>query len=581
MSAEQDGAARAAAASPARRPGRTARPRDDWRIMLMIIAFLSIYLVVGLRMGVMALSVPEEPRLTRSDADTKPVRGEITDRNGQLLAANLPAWSLYARPRELKDPVWAANRLADIFPDMSKDALLRKLTSKSSFVWVKRPITPAQLAAVRDLGLPALQFGARDMRIYPAGRTAAHLVGGVKARTEDVRFAELVGSAGIERFFDARLRDPALASEPLRLSIDIGAQNALAEVLARGIVDYHAIGASGVLMKVRTGEILALVSLPDFDPNRPAGAFEGPPDRDPRFNRAVQGRYELGSIFKVLTAATALDTGVVQPESMVETKGPIYFGRQRIRDMHRMPDQMSVTDIVVRSSNVGSARLATMVGTERFKRYLDRLGLFDPLPLEVAEAAGAAPLLPRKWSQLSTMTVSFGHGIAESPVHLAAAFATLANGGLRVKPTLLADRADVQVERVFSPQTSSQMMRILREVVSRGTGRRADIPGYEVGGKTGTADKPRRNGRGYQRDKVISSFAAVFPTSKPEYVLLVSLDEPEDRSGKRPNRQASRTAVPVTGEAIRRLAPILGLRSDLLGQRPAPTTLPAWAASRG
>ncbi|MBK0399660.1 penicillin-binding protein 2 [Limibaculum sp. M0105] len=546
-------------ASPKNRTGRaTARPRDDWRLMLIVAVFMLCYGAVAVRMGAMAISEPEEPRLA-GYGGAEPVRGEIVDRNGALIAANLPAWSLYAHPAELKDPLATAQELAGIFPDMSEAELVRLLTSRNDFVWVRRPITPRQKAAVQDLGRPGLFFGARDMRFYPAGQAAAHIVGGVRAQSEGVRHAELVGSGGIERYFDERLRDPARAGDALRLSIDLGAQQAMREVLSAEVSRLGAKGATGIIMNVRTGEIVTMVSLPDFDPNARPSAADGKGAANPRFNRAVQGVYELGSVFKVLTAAMALELGIVTPETMVETGSAVVIGRNAIRDMHRMPETLSVTDIVVRSSNTGTTRLALKIGAERMRGFLDRLGMFDPVPVEISEAARARPLKPPRWSEISTATISFGHGLSVSPLHLSAAFATLANGGQKVVPSLIRG-GNQPGERIFSERTSREMMAILREVVSRGTGRRTNVEGYEVGGKTGTADKPRQDGRGYEKDKVIATFAAVFPTSAPAYVAVISLDEPVDRSGPRPIREASRTAVPATAEAIRRIAPLLGLR---------------------
>ena len=533
------------------------RSRDDWRLIILILTMVLVYSAVGLRMGVIALTEPVEPRLAGHGAAV-PVRGEITDRNGNLLAANLPAFSLYAHPREIKDPEAVARDLANIFPDETADQLLGRLTRDARFVWVKRPITPRQRQLVLDLGYPGLKFGSRAMRVYPAGRTVAHIVGGVQAATEDVRYAELVGSGGVEGFFDERLRDPARIGTPLALSIDLAVQAAMRDVLAAGIEQFTAKGATGVLLDVRTGEVIAMVSLPDFDPNREPEPFKGAAELNPRFNRAAQGRYELGSTFKVLTAAFALDAGVVSPETQIETGSALTYGRHRIRDMHRMPSQMSVIDIVVRSSNVGAARLALALGTPRMKDYLKRLGFFEPLSLELAEAERANPLLPPRWTDLSSMTISFGHGLAASPIHLAAAFATLASGGKRVRPTLIKG-GQPPGEQVISPEASHIMMQIIREVVRRGTGRRTDLPGYEVGGKTGTADKYKPGG-GYYTDRVIATFASVFPTSSPKYALVISLDEPVDRSGKYVKREASRTAVPIAAAAIQRIAPLLGLR---------------------
>ena len=534
------------------------RSRDDWRLIIVILTMILVYGAVGLRMGLMSLTDPVEPRMAGPAGATVPVRGEITDRNGNLLAANLPAFSLYAHPREIKDPETVAHDLAAIFPDEPEEQLVKRLTRDARFVWIKRPITPRQRQQVLDLGHPGLKFGARAMRVYPAGRTVAHVVGGVQAAAEGVRFAELVGSGGVEGYFDDRLRDPAQVGTPLALSIDLTVQAALRDVLATGMERFTAKGATGVLMSVATGEVVAMVSLPDFDPNRAPEQFKGAAEQNPRFNRAALGRYELGSTFKVLTAAFALDAGIVGPETQIETGGALTYGRHRIRDMHRMPPQMSVTDIVVRSSNVGSARLALALGTPRLKDYLKRLGFFEPLPLELAEAERANPLLPSRWTDLSSMTISFGHGLAASPIHLAAAFATLANGGQKMRPTLIKG-GHPPGEQVLSVATSHRMLQIMRDVVRRGTARRTDLPGYEIGGKTGTAEKPKPGG-GYHHDRVIATFASVFPTASPEYVLVVSLDEPVDRSGKYVTREASRTAVPVTAAAIHRIAPLLGLR---------------------
>lgn len=539
--------------------------RDDWRLILVMLAFALFYGVLGVRMTMMALSDPEEPRLGRH-GQIDPVRGAIADRHGRLLAANLPAWSLYAHPRDVLDPAGTAAKLAGIFPDLEAEEALALLSSDRRFVWIERPVTPRQKMAVMDIGDPGLLFGRRDMRLYPAGRMAAHVVGGVKAGREDVRWAEFEGSGGVERFFDRRLADPARAGEALRLSIDLTLQTTLSSVLEAERERLGAIGGAGVLMKVETGEVLALVSLPDYDPNIRKKAKDTKAGRSPRFNRAVQGRYELGSVFKPLTAAMALDLGVVGPDTMIETGKPIYYGRQRVRDWHRMPDTMSVTDIIRRSSNVGTAKLALGVTTPRFKEYLARLGMFEPVGIELSEAAGAAPLLPPKWTELSTMNISFGHGIAVSPLHLAGAYATLANGGRRVVPTLIKDGdADGPPrkgagEQVFSARAAAETLEMMRRVVTDGSGRRADVPGYEIAGKTGTADKPDPVRGGYDRTKVIATFASVFPVSDPEYVLVVSMDEPTDRSGTRPSRQASRTAAPAVAEAVRRLAPILGMR---------------------
>jgi len=539
----------------AHRPRSRTALHGDRRLIVVMAVFILCFATVGLGMTHLATTEPSEPRLARSGAPAHPVRGEIVDRNGALLATNLPAWSLYAYPGEIKAPAAAADELVRIFPDLDRAAILKSLTDGRRFVWIKRPISPRERQSVHDLGRPGLHFGNREIRLYPAARTAAHVVGGVRARHEAVQYAEIEGSGGIEMQFDRRLADLTAAAEPLRLSLDLRVQQAMSDIIAAGIERLTAKGAAGVLMKVRTGEILAMVSLPDFDPNARRKPHDGPAHTHPRFNRAAQGRYELGSTFKVLTAAMALDTGAARVDSIVDTPPELRYGRHRIGESHRMPSQMTLADIVVRSSNVGAATLAAMVRTQRFKSYLERLGFFEVSGIELPESA--RPLLPGRWTELSTITASFGHGLAVSPVHLAAAYATLANDGVRIYPTLLADRPRTG-ERVFSSDTSRAMLAIMRDVVASGTARRADLPGYRVGGKTGTAEKVGPGG--YDRKRVISTFAAVFPTDAPEYVLLVSLDEPTDRSGPRPSRVAGRTAVPVAHDIIARIAPILGMR---------------------
>jgi len=364
----------------------------------------------------------------------------------------------------------------------------------------------------------------------------------------------------VEQAFDAYLRDPAAMAEPLALSIDLTVQAALTEILARGVRRTGAIAGSAILMRVATGEVLAMVSLPDFDPNAPVavGGLDGEAE-NPRFNQAVAGVYELGSVFKPLTAAMALELGVARPETRLRTGRPIREGGHRIRDIHRMPEFMSVTDVIRRSSNVGVARLAQRIGVDRHKAMLDRLGMFAPVPIGLPEAA--RPLLPPKWTDLSTLTISFGHGLSVTPLHLVAAYATIASGGERVVPSLVRG-GRAPGERVFSEATSREVLAMLRKVVTDGSGRRLDAPGYRVGGKTGTADKRRRDRPGYDPTRTRASFASVFPVDDPQYVMLVMLDEPTDPETG--SRQASRTAVPVTSEAIRRIAPLLDLepRSD-------------------
>ena len=311
-----------------------------------------------------------------------------------------------------------------------------------------------------------------------------------------------------------------------------------------------------------------MVSLPDFDPNdRPGLPTEGHPDDSPLFNRAVQGVYELGSTFKIFAAAQAIDLGLVKPETIVDIKGPIRWGRHSIRDFHNYGKELSVADIIIKSSNIGSARLAEMIGNDLQKQFLGQLGLFEPTPVEMVEAPSGQPLVQKNWTDLTAMTVSYGHGISVSPLHLAAAYATIANDGKRVRPTLLVQDGPQDGPQVLSYAAALQAQDLLRLVVSEGTASFARIDHYSVGGKTGTADKPKPTG-GYYKDKTISTFASMFPAHDPQYVLIVTLDEGVETSGSEPRRTAGWTAVPVAAEMITRIAPLLGLRPEI-----APATL--------
>ena len=545
------------AAAPEALPLAREARRAEWRLILVIAAFLVGYGVLGAGLALMALSRPGEPARAEAETVRQPVRGPITDRRGRLLAANLPAWSLYADPGEVRDIPGTARALAGVFPDLDATEIEARLTASESFAWIKRPVTPGQRQAILDLrpARPALEFGRRDMRVYPAGRVAAHLMGGVRAARESVRAAELVGAGGVEQAFDPYLRDPAALAEPLALSLDLSVQAALREVLAEGVARTGAIGASALLMKVETGEMLAMVSLPDFDPNRPVtqADLEGAA-ANPRFHRALNGVYELGSVFKPITAAVALELGVARPDTRLRTGSPIREGGYLIRDIHAMPEFMTVRDVIKRSSNIGTARLAQRIGTERLRAMLDRLGLLAPVGIELPGAA--RPLLPPRWSDLSTLTVAFGHGLSITPLHLLSAYGTIAAGGTHVVPSLVKG-GRAPGERVLSEATARSVRDMLRAVVTEGTARRLDAKGYRVGGKTGTADKPRENGRGYDRTRTISSFASIFPADAPRYAMLIMLDEATDPETG--SRQASRTAVPVTSAALARIAPLLGL----------------------
>lgn len=541
-----------------------ARLRAEGRLLVLGVLFICAFTVVGARMALLAATEPTEPRASAAGADIQALRADIVDRHGRVLATNLETFSLYAQPPQMVDPEHAATELARIFPDLDRERLVKDFTGTRKFLWIKRRLSPEQKQAVHDIGDPGLLFGPRDMRLYPNGTLAAHVLGGAGFGREGVHAAEVIGVAGVERQFDEQLRDPARAGEPLELSLDLTIQAATEEVLSGGMRMLNAKGAAAVLMDVHTGEVISIASLPDFDPNdRPVAPTEGRPDDSPLFNRVVQGVYELGSTFKVFTVAQALELGMVNPETIVNTQSPMTWGRHRISDFRNYGPELSVSKVIEKSSNVGTARLAIDIGAERQRAFLGQLGLLEVTGLEMVESRGAKPLLPPRWSELSTMTISYGHGMSATPLHLAAAYATMVNGGTRVSPTLLKQSGPQYGPRVISEKTSAQMRRMLRLTVSQGTASFGEVKGYAVGGKTGSADKPRIDGRGYEKEKVLATFAATFPSHDPKYVLIVTLDEAVETSGSEPRRTAGWTAVPVAAEVIRRVAPLLGLRPEV------------------
>lgn len=538
-----------------------ARARAEGRLVLLGLAFFCAFAVIGVRMGVLAAKEVEEPRIASAGADIVALRSDIVDRNGRLLATNLVTHALYAHPRQMIDPARVAAELASIFPDMNAEDLQRRFTDGRSFLWLRRKLSPEQVQAVHEIGDPGLLFGPREMRLYPNGRLAAHVLGGASFGNEGVHAAEVIGTAGIEKALDDRLRDPAMAGTPLQLSLDLTIQAATAEILEAGMKLMNAKGATAILMKADTGEVISLVSLPDFDPNdRPPNPVSGDPGDSPLFNRAMQGVYELGSTFKIFAAAQAMQLGLVTPDTMVEAKSPLVWGKFKIKEFqNKNYGTLSVTDMIVKSSNVGAAKLGLMIGAERQQDFLRALGFFEATPLELVEAPKAKPLLPAKWSEIVTITTSFGHSLSASPMHLAAAYGAIANGGVAIKPTLLKRDGPPEGVRVLSPEVARAAVDMMRDVVVHGTASFAEVEGYQVAGKTGTADKPKKGG-GYHDDKVINTFASVFPASNPQYVLIVTLDEPVDTSGSEPRRTAGWTAVPVAAEITRRVAPLLGLR---------------------
>ncbi|WP_286760033.1 MULTISPECIES: peptidoglycan D,D-transpeptidase FtsI family protein [Sulfitobacter] len=537
------------------------RQRAEGRLLVLGVFFFCAFTVVGARMGVMATTDPTEPRAAAPGSVISATRADIVDRNGNLLATNFETHALYAQPHHMIDPQGAVKKLMAVFPDLNEERLLRDFTGKRKFLWIKKKISPEQMQAVHDIGEPGLLFAPRDMRLYPNGSLAAHIMGGASYGREGVHAAEVIGVAGAEKYFDDYLRDPANGNKPLELSIDMTVQAASERILYGGMKLMNAKGATSVLMDVHTGEVISAVSLPSFDPNdRPRAAVTGDASDSPLFNRSVQGVYELGSVFKIFTAAQAIDLGIATADTVIDTSGPMKVGGFRIGEFHgKNYGKQTVTGIIVHSSNRGTGRLALEIGAERQQEFLKNLGFFEPTSFEIVEASGGKPLLPQRWQELSTVTVSYGHGLSSSPMHLAAGYSAIANGGHKVTPTLRKQSGPVVGPRVMSERAAADARAMLRAVVTEGTASFAEVPGYQIGGKTGTADKPGPRG-GYLEDKVIATFASMFPAHDPKYVLIVTLDEPVETSGDKPRRTAGWTAVPVAAEMVRRVAPLLGLR---------------------
>lgn len=540
--------------------------KAEWRLILLAAAFFMGYALVGARMGLLAMTPTPEASVWLGE-DIHAERAQILDRNGRVLATNLITNALYAEMRYMIDGVRAARELARIFPELDGERLAARLTDPDRrFVWIRARLSPEQAQAVHDIGEPGLLLGPRQMRVYPNGRFAAHMLGGTAFGQQGVTAAEIIGTAGMEHRLEQRLRDPDMADVPVQSSLDLTVQAVASGVLEDGMNLMNARAAAAVIMDVHTGEIVSMVSLPDFDPNhRPAPPVEGSPTDSPLFNHAVQGVYELGSVMKAFAVAQALDLGLVDPATMIDTRGPLRVGRFSITDFRNYGNQLSLTDVFVRSSNIGTARLAQMIGPERQREFLRSFGFLEPVPLELSETSRARPLYPERLSELSSMTISYGHGMSTSPVHLAAGYATLVNGGLRVTPTLLRRPEPPPGERLLSERTSAIMRSLMRQVVTRGTASFAEVDGYGVGGKTGTADKPNERG-GYHTNRVIATFAGAFPMNDPRYVIVVSLDEPTETSGTEVRRTAGWTVVPVAAEIIRRTAPLLGLRPQTEGE---------------
>ena len=517
------------------------------RLLVTGVLFTLAFIVVAVRLVELAVveQVAEEfqaPRLAVVSEIPK-VRSDIIDRNGILLATSLPTASLYANPRQILDSKEATQKLVRVFPNINRKKMAEKLSSSKSFVWLKRNLTPKTQFLVNTLGIPGFDFQPTERRVYPHGRLVAHALG---LTNIDGR-----GLSGIEGYFDKVLRG---TERPLELSIDIRVQSVLREELVKAMLEFRAVGAAGLVLDATNGEVRAMISLPDFNPNKPitASGVAG-------FNRVTKGVYEMGSTFKLFTVAMALDTGTARLKDRYDATKPIKISRYKISDYHAKNRWLSVPEIIIYSSNIGAAKMALDVGTLGQKKYLKRFGMLTPARIDLPEIG--TPLTPAHWRQINTMTISYGHGISVSPIQLVSGIAALVNGGILYRPRMIKvpKGENIAGSRVLSRNTSKKMRGLMRLVVRHGTGRNADVPGYLIGGKTGTSNKTDLRG-GYDRSRRMSSFVAAFPMDKPRYVILIMIDEPKGTKRTRGYATGGWVAAPVVANVVKRMAPLLGLK---------------------
>lgn len=502
---------------------------------------LFCFCIIGAKAFYLATS-PELRSQFRAEKQISVERGLITDRNGKVLATSVPVKILHADPKLILDPFETAEKLAPLLPNWTKERLLERFAKKTRYVELERRLTPNRHKQILMLGLPGIAVSPTNTRLYPHGNEAAHILG-----TIDV---DGKGIAGIEKQFDKILAK----GEPIALSIDVGVQAIIRAEIQKQIDAFEAIGGAGIVLDIKTGELLALTSLPDFNPNHFAKAVD-----DARFNRATKGVFEMGSIFKVLNTAIALESGAASMGQYYEVSKPLRIAKHRIADYHMMDRDLSLSEVLVYSSNIGSARIAEAIGAPAQRAYMERLGLLDRLSLELPEVA--SPLIPKRWERLSAMTISFGHGMSVTPVHASAAIAAAAGDGTYRAPTLLKKDplAPVVEERIFSADNAKAVRSMMRLVVSHkdGTGNFAEAPGYLVGGKTGTAEKIVNGG--YSKDKNMVSFVGTFPAHDPAYLIFVMVDEPKGQKFSYGYATAGWVAAPAIRQIVEQIAPKLGV----------------------
>ena len=520
-----------------------ARGRNRFR--LACLAFALAFLLIGGRLVTLGFTGMGQGAAGLYDISSTVHRPDILDRHGRLLATDIKGATLYADPAKVIDIDELAEQVTSVLTDVDAKTLRAKLRAGGRFVRIKRELTPKQQEEIHELGLPGLAFIEEYRRVYPMGTTASHVVGLVDVDNK--------GLAGIEKFIDDNPQLTMSDDQAVTISLDLGAQHVMREELSKAIKVYHAKAAAGIVMDVHSGEVLALASLPDYDPNRREQAL----DKD-RLNRIGFGVYEMGSVFKVFTVAGVLDMGLASMRSHYDASSPIHYASFTIDDFHGQHRSLSVPEVFIYSSNIGAAKMALEMGVDRHRAFLKKLGLMSRVSTEIGDSA--APIIPTHWQKLNTMTIAFGHGMSVTPIQLAASTLPLVNGGIAVAPTFLPrSREDGMAggSRVLKSETSSAMLKLMRLNVLKGTGKRANADGYRVGGKTGTAEKVV--GGHYSTSTLLTSFLSTFPTDAPEYLVLVMLDEPQRVAESSNQATAGVNAAPTAGKIIERIAPILGV----------------------
>src|SRR5512139_3867506 len=530
------------------------------RVGFAILAFAAVYAVIGGRLVMFAIGADVHSARRAGAQDViATARPDIVDRNGEVLATDVKAPSLFGEPRRIIDKDEAIELLTATVPDLDTGEVRERLSSRKGFAWLKREITPKQQQAIHKLGIPGIGFLRENKRVYPTGAEVAHLIGLVNTDNQ--------GIAGMEKWLDnnglADLHRAGFATDrlqkPVELSIDLRVEHALRDELLKAKEKYKAKAASGLVSNVKTGEIVALVSLPDFDPNNPKEAHD--PER---INRLTTGVFEMGSTFKTLTLAMALDSGKATLNTLYDARGALHYGKFAIHDTHPLGRSITLSEVFTFSSNVGAARVALSQGVEAHKAFLKKVGQLERLRTELPESA--SPILPKRWAELNTITIAFGHGIAVAPLQAVMGINAMVNGGLLIPPTFL-KRSEAEAmaiaKRVIKPETSDKMRYLMRLNAEIGTARKADVAGYYIGGKTGTAEKVI-NGR-YAKKRVLNAFTAILPADNPKYQLLIMLDEPQPLKETYGFITSGWNAVPTGGNVIARIAPLLGIepRFDL------------------